>query len=435
MRLRQRTSQPALSDVSGKRSSSVGITVVEIHCHLEITADHAGLHVGDAERPAAGENDEETIEDISAASSQRELQDAPLRQSLTHEQIYTSSDLSPKEDDETNSDTADLISLFNKINILDNCFENFHFLNTQNSTAKHGCSSLCSTNEHLLGEHFRRRNSYKSDSAMRHDSSSLVATENNDDVDKPPLKISKSVDIVSVPRLGVTTSVETSSDWFSDVSVDTPASDVDRSTAPVFVTTSLSNPHFKPLTDARDVTMDLPLPAALTSQMQQHPNVFVSLSPVPVSDNDEPVDREMICIPKLHPAYVLFPEIIDVSKQHREYVCLPHSRSEGSCMDLPWFNEDMTSSGGLKETSSELMKSSLSAESLGDVSRQRKLRRGSHPLHNTGWERQEEETKQRAQFGLRPRSSYDLDLAQKVILRRRVIESIAKEKLRKTQPT
>lgn len=178
-----------------------------------------------------------------------------------------------------------------------------------------------------------------------------------------------------------------------------------------------------------------PATEAISSLRAQFPEVYSdfrgsSSLTESFSDNLTP-DSEMVLIPTLKPAYLKFPEIIDVSKKHTEYVCIVQSRSEGSWIalseDRPALESDVI------ENLSAGIKPSHSADSFSDSSRRESRRRRSHPLHNTGWERDiDHSSVPNPDEESRQRSSFELDLAQKVILRRRVLESMVPEEIKRS---
>ncbi|KAH9514271.1 hypothetical protein Btru_028560 [Bulinus truncatus] len=132
---------------------------------------------------------------------------------------------------------------------------------------------------------------------------------------------------------------------------------------------------------------------------------------VPASESAS--QSPILVVPTLKPAYFEFPEIIDVSRRHSRYICLLRSKSEGNwatTRNLPELDEDSNNS-----TPNE----APAAPEIVNPDRNRP-RRGQSCGHNIGWEKQKRVVEE---YDLR-RSTLELDLAQKVILSRRVLESL-----------
>ncbi|GFS21309.1 hypothetical protein ElyMa_003335300 [Elysia marginata] len=173
-------------------------------------------------------------------------------------------------------------------------------------------------------------------------------------------------------------------------------------------------------------------------------------------------------LPALQPAYPESPEIFDVSRRHRAYICLLRSKSysdwsmltqtEQNAADFPsypipaWNERSVTtpeleapSTGQYFSHSTSAVESKAqethAAESQpiqasqlsktctqGAITDTKKTptRRRSYPLRNLGWDRARRVSRDESNAA-RERSRLELDLAQKVILRRKVIESLTPE--------
>ena len=171
-------------------------------------------------------------------------------------------------------------------------------------------------------------------------------------------------------------------------------------------------------------------------------------------------------LPALQPAYPESPEIFDVSRRHRAYVCLLRSRS---CSDwsstlsqldqselnapimsawdeLPVSSTSMDSISAVNESRSPLERKSRRSrtpqnmldeeqcnktqppktETADNATTKTPSRRRSYPLRNLGWDRARRPSKDDTNVNSGG-SRLELDLAQKVILRRKVLESLTPE--------
>ena len=171
-------------------------------------------------------------------------------------------------------------------------------------------------------------------------------------------------------------------------------------------------------------------------------------------------------LPALQPAYPESPEIFDVSRRHRAYVCLLRSRS---CSDwsstlsqldqselnapimsawdeLPVSSTSMDSISAVNESRSPLERKSRRSrtpqnmldeekckktqppktETAENATTKTPSRRRSYPLRNLGWDRARRPSKDDTNVNSGG-SRLELDLAQKVILRRKVLESLTPE--------
>ncbi|KAI8777971.1 trichohyalin, partial [Biomphalaria glabrata] len=141
-------------------------------------------------------------------------------------------------------------------------------------------------------------------------------------------------------------------------------------------------------------------------------------------------ESPILRLQSLKPAYSEFPEIIDVSRRHMKYVCLVRSKSEGNWAlsgNLPGQSaNEQTDKDAIEEAesiSTEVRKGSgqddqTSSDHDNLTTRGRMRRR-----HNLGWD----SGKKRSESVEVRRSTLELDLAQKVILRKRVLDSLTPE--------
>lgn len=147
-------------------------------------------------------------------------------------------------------------------------------------------------------------------------------------------------------------------------------------------------------------------------------------------------------VKSLEPGYQdNIPSIVDISSKHKKYLCLLRSRSEShlgatesgenpmisnlgsqSLSSLDEHQEDNSRDGPPPAVQRSEEKPSETSLTCTVSSKCRRVRRKSHPLHNLGWG----EVNQ-CSVGNRPggsRHGLELDLAQKVILRHRILKSI-----------
>ena len=170
-------------------------------------------------------------------------------------------------------------------------------------------------------------------------------------------------------------------------------------------------------------------------------------------------------LPALQPAYPETPEIFDVSKRHRAYICLLRSKSYSDWSTLTqveqhasfsppvsvWeegteANSDLESFSSYRACNTPCPQTSEDGislpkgkqngcqQTLSKPSKEREItetakpatRRRSYPLRNLGWDRASRISRDDASANPE-RSRLELDLAQKVILRRKVLESLTPE--------
>ena len=143
----------------------------------------------------------------------------------------------------------------------------------------------------------------------------------------------------------------------------------------------------------------------------------------------------------LSPGYQELPSIVDVSRRHKRYICYLSSLSElpdhlpSEHIDDDVFSDSQTthqitdSSDSKSQTNTSSGASASGSSGSANQSirrvegeREGRSRRRSHPLHNLGWE--EEDVKRKEGEGGERGSTLELDLAQRMLLRKKVIDSL-----------